>query len=117
MTFRLDTSFQVPHGGQMIEIALIRANDASVVVQQAGTVSATEDPSYEFTTSAVMQNGESYEVHYWIDSNFGGGTVGVCDLKAIDHQWSTEFLSVSNDISFTTAHRPSLTEDVCSTFD
>jgi hypothetical protein len=56
-------------------------------------------------------------VHYWIDSNFGGGTAGVCDARAIDHQWRMELLGVSNDVDFTTAHQPALTEDVCGTFD
>ena len=46
----------------------------------------------------------------------GGGTSGVCDPKENDHQWSVEFLSVSNDITWTDAHRPALTDDVCTTF-
>jgi hypothetical protein len=117
LTFNLDASFQVPHGGQSIAIALVRASDGSVVIEANGAVSATQDPSFTWSTGTVMQAGVTYEVHYWIDSNFGGGTLGVCDPKENDHQWSTELLSVSNDITFTTAHEPALTEDVCSTFD
>jgi hypothetical protein len=116
MTFRLDASFQGAHGGQAVEIALVRAGDGSVIAQDAGTVSSTQDPTFEFTTGSVMEDGQTYEVHYWIDSNFGGGSVGVCDPPANDHQWSSEFLSVSNDIAFTTAHEPALMEEVCATF-
>ncbi|NIM50662.1 MAG: hypothetical protein GTN78_03665 [Gemmatimonadales bacterium] len=116
LTFRLDASFQTPHGGQDIAIAIVRASDGSVVVQANGAVSATQDPSFLWSTGPVMQAGIDYEVHYWIDSNFGGGTSGVCDPKAIDHQWSVEFMSVSNDITWTTSHEPALTEDVCTTF-
>jgi hypothetical protein len=116
LTFNLDASFQGPHGGQSIAIAIVRASDGSVVVEANGAVSATEDPSFTWSTGPVMQAGTNYEVHYWIDSNFGGGSSGVCDPKAIDHQWSVELLSVSNDVTWTTAHQPALTEDICSTF-
>jgi hypothetical protein len=116
LLFRLDASFQGAHGGQPIAIAIVRTSDGSVVLQANGAVSATQDPSFTWSTGPVMQAGIDYEVHYWIDSNFGGGTSGVCDPKAIDHQWSVEFMSVSNDITWTTSHEPALTEDVCSTF-
>lgn len=116
LTFRLDATFQGPHGGQDISIALVRASDGSVIAQESGTVSATEDPSFSFSPGAVLQDGVAYEVHYWIDSNFGGGTAGVCDPKDIDHQWSFEILSASNDVTWTTSHEPTLTEDVCATF-
>jgi len=116
LTFNLDASFQGAHGGQDIGIALVRASDASVVAQASGTVSATQDPSFSFSRTAVLQDGVTYEVHYWIDSNFGGGTAGVCDPKANDHQWSVELLSVSNDVTMTVMHQPALTEDVCATF-
>ncbi len=116
LTFNLDASFQTPHGGQSIAIALVRASDGSVVVEANGAVSADQDPSFTWSTGPVMQAGATYEVHYWIDSNFGGGTSGVCDPKENDHQWSVELLSVSNDRNITTDHDPNLTEDVCSTF-
>jgi len=64
-----------------------------------------------------MQAGIDYEVHYWIDSNIGGGTLNVCDPKAIDHQWSVEFAAVANDKDLTVSHNDALTEDVCETFD
>jgi hypothetical protein len=116
LTFQLDASFQGAHGGQSIAIALVRSSGSSVVFQANGAVSATQDPSFIWETGPVMEAGTDYEVHYWIDSNFGGGTSGACDPKAIDHQWSQEFLSVSNDITWITSHEPGLTEDVCGTF-
>ncbi len=70
LTFRLNESFWIEHGGQAVEIAVVRASDGSVVAQGSGTVSATQNPSFSFSTGAVLQAGTSYEVHYWIDSNF-----------------------------------------------
>lgn len=116
LTFNLDASFQAPHGGQPIAVALVRASDGSIVVEATGAVSATQNPSFTWSTGPVMQTGTNYEVHYWIDSNIGGGTLGVCDPEANDHQWSVELLAVANDVNFTTAHQPALTEDVCPTF-
>lgn len=116
LTFRGDATFQGPHGGQTITVAVVRASDGTVLARQNGTVSATADPAFSFVFAGLLQAGTDYELHYWIDSNFGGGTAGVCDPRAIDHQWSVEFLSVSNDITAATAHQPALTEDVCSSF-
>jgi hypothetical protein len=116
LTFNLDATFQGAHGGQPIAVALVRASNGSVALQVTGAVSATQNPSFTWSTGPVMEAGVDYEVHYWIDSNFGGGTLGVCDAKANDHQWSIELLSVSNDRNITTGHEPALTEDVCATF-
>jgi hypothetical protein len=116
LSFSLDASFRGPHGGQSVNIAAIRSSDGVMVAGGDGVVSATQDPSFTFAAGAVLEAGTDYEVHYWIDSNFGVGTPGVCDDKGIDHQWSVEFLSVSNDVVWTASHDPSLTEDVCATF-
>jgi len=117
LTFSLDASFQPLHGGQPIKIAVVRSADGFVVAQDSGTVRATQEPSFSFTAGTVLEKGIAYEVHYWIDSNIGGGTLGTCDPKDIDHQWSVEFPSPSNDVTFTVSHNPALTEDVCDTFD
>jgi len=116
LTFSLDASFQMPHGGQPIRIAVVRRSDDVVVAEASGTVSATQNPSFSFVSGAVMERRVGYAAHYWIDSNIGGGTPGVCDPKAIDHQWSVEFFAPTNDVDFTTSYEPALTEDVCSTF-
>jgi hypothetical protein len=116
LTFSMDASFQVPHGDNTIHIAVVRSSDNVVVDGGFDTVSATQNPSFFFVSGAVMERGTDYEVHYWIDSNIGGGTQGVCDPKAIDHQWSVEFPSVTNDKVWTVSYEPLRTEDVCSTF-
>jgi hypothetical protein len=86
------------------------------MAQDVGIVSDTENPSFSFTTTEVMDRNNSYAVHYWIDSNIGGGTLGLCDSTDFDHQWSTEFFTVTNDINFTVGYEPSLVEYVCGTF-
>lgn len=116
LTFSLDASFQADHGNQSISIAVVRSSDMVVVAGDIGTVSATQNPSFSFDAGPVLERGTAYEVHYWIDSNIGGGTIGVCDPIAIDHQWSVELLSPTNDVDFTVSYQPTLTEDVCSTF-
>jgi hypothetical protein len=116
LTFSLDASFRGPHGGQSVNIAVLRSSDGVMVAGGDGLVSTTQDPSFTFAAGAVLEAETDYEVHYWIDSNFGVGTPGVCDTKEIDHQWSVEFLSVSSDVAWIASHDPSLTEDVCSTF-
>ncbi|MCP3983044.1 MAG: hypothetical protein GY723_01570 [bacterium] len=114
LTFALDGSFQARHGGQPIEIAVLR--DGVLIAQASGTVSATRNPSFSFAAGAVLERGVAHQVHYWIDSNIGGGTQGVCDPKAIDHQWSTEFPWPTNDVNYTVSYQLPLTEDVCDTF-
>jgi len=116
LTFSLDSSFQADHGNQPISIAVVRSSDGVVVAGDIGIVSATQNPAFSFDAGTVLERGTAYEVHYWIDSNIGGGTTGVCDPIAIDHQWSVEFPSPTNDVDFTVSYEPALTEDVCSTF-
>lgn len=116
LTFLLDASFQSTHGGNPIRIALVRLSDGLVMAEDMGSVSATANPSFSFTAANIMERGTSYAVHYWIDSNIGGGTLGTCDATQFDHQWSTEFFNVTNDINFTAGYQPLLVENVCATF-
>ena len=115
LRFSLDASFWASHGGQPIQIAVVR--DGVVVARTNGTLSATRNPSFSFAPGAVLERGSNYQVHYWIDSNIGGGTHGVCDPEAIDHQWSTELLWPTNDVDLTVSYQPWLIENVCDTFD
>lgn len=116
LTFSLDASYQAIHANQPIQMALVRTSDGTVLAEKSGTVSATADPSFSFAAGAVMQRGTPYAIHYWIDSNIGGGLPGNCDQKAFDHQWSVEFPTPTNDVNFIVSHDPTLTEDVCATF-
>ena len=116
LTFSLDASFQAPHGGEPIRIALVRLTDGLVLEEDFGTVSATTDPTFTFAPATMLMRGTGYAVHYWIDSNIGGGTLGLCDPTNFDHQWSTEFFTPTNDINFTVEYQPALTEYVCDTF-
>jgi hypothetical protein len=116
LIFSGDGSFHGAHGGQPIHVAVVRTDDGNVVAKQSGTVSKTADPSFTFTFAGVLENGKAYEVDYWIDSNFGGGTAGVCDPKAHDHQWKVPLGTVSGSVSLREKHRPAETSDVCATF-
>ena len=116
LTFSLDASFGPPHEGDPVYWSLVQSSNGFSADFGSGVVSNTADPAFSFTTADVMRRGVDYEVHYWIDSNIGGGTLGLCDEETIDHQWSTELLSVSNDVDLTVPHTPALVENVCSSF-
>jgi len=116
LIFSLDESFQIPHGNQPIRIALVRLTDGLVLEEEFGTVSAINDPVFTFAPSTMLVRGTGYAVRYWIDSNIGGGTLGICDPTSFDHQWSTEFFSPTNDINFSVGYELSLMEYVCGTF-
>lgn len=117
LTFGGDGSFNGAHGGQEVYVAVVRTDDGEVVAKQSGMVSKTDDPSFSFTFADVLEDGKSYEVHYWIDSNFGGGSEGVCDPKGQDHQWNVSLGTVNGDVSHMEKHRPAETSDVCETFE
>lgn len=88
-----------------------------IVANQATVVSASDDPSFSLSLPGVITLNQEYELHYWIDSNFGGGTAGVCDPPETDHQWRLEFGPVTDDVVQADTHRPTETESVCSTFE
>lgn len=116
LTFRLDDSFQGPHGGQDVYVAVVRVSDGAVVARQSGTVSATASPAFSVTLTNVLAAEVDYRVHYWIDSNFGGGTEGVCDPTGKDHQWNRAVADASADVTLTESHVPADVENVCPTF-
>ena len=66
-----------------------------VVANESGTVSSVSDPTFSLTFSALLDPGVVYQLHYWIDSDVGGGSPGVCDPSANDHQTSQSFTTQS----------------------
>jgi len=115
LVFAGDATFQAPHGGQDISIALVDS-DGNVLETMTGVVSADDDPTFSFTFDDALEDGESYEVHYWIDSNFEGGTEGECDAPPDDHMWNIAINNVSADVDRTEIHDATALEDVCSSF-
>ena len=125
VVFDIDETFLGPHADQAITVAVVRTSDGVVLDEQTGTVSATEDPedpedpkdpAFSYTSLDLLEFQEVYEVHYWIDSNFGGGTVGVCDPPANDHQWSVAIPAVAGDVTIHESHDAATLGDVCATF-
>ena len=116
LTFQGDASFQDPHGGQAITVALVRMSDGAVVAGETGIVSAGADPTFSFTFSGLLVVGVAYEVHYWIDSNFDGGIAGACDPTENDHQWNVAVAAVTADVTIAEVHDAANTVDVCTTF-
>ncbi|MDH3628018.1 MAG: hypothetical protein OEV00_16230 [Acidobacteriota bacterium] len=112
----LSADFQVPHGDQPVNWALIRAADVVTLATGDGTVSATTNPAFTLRAGAVLEFGVDYELRYWIDSNTGGGTAGVCDHVAIDHQWNFKFRAPDNDVNLILVYDVDRVEDVCATF-
>lgn len=116
LTFSGDATFQGAHGGQSLMVAVVEQATGAVIAEDGGTVSASGDASFSFTFNDVLEEGTSYYVDYWIDSNFGGGEAGTCDAPEIDHQWRIAVSAVNADVTLAETHRPADIESVCSTF-
>jgi hypothetical protein len=117
LTFEGNATFHGAHGGQQISVALVRDSDGNVVGTEQGALSAVAVPAFSFTFANLLEADESYSVHYWIDSNFGGGEAGVCDEPGTDHQWDVAIGTLDTDLTHTEDHRPGDTTDVCATFE
>ncbi|GGX98407.1 hypothetical protein GCM10007160_27420 [Litchfieldella qijiaojingensis] len=116
LTFQGDASFNGPHGDQAIQVALVNTDTGEVVARESGTVSGADDPAFSFTFADALKADTAYEVHYWIDSNFGGGSAGSCDPSNNDHQWRVALDMASEAVTHTESHDPSRLGDVCDTF-
>lgn len=118
LDFTGDASFQGAHGGQTIHVAVIHEGLGTAVATETGTVSGSEDPAFSFSFPGVLTRDAEYHLDYWIDSNFGGGTVGTCDPIENDHQWRIDEIGpVTDAVTIDDVHRPTETEDVCATFE
>ena len=116
LVFSGDASFNGPHGGQPVQVAVVRTDTGEVVALASDTVSKSGDPAFSFDFPGTLEDGKAYEVDYWIDSNFGGGTVGTCDPKTQDHQWRVPLGTVTGNVAHKESHRPAETADVCAVF-
>ncbi|HEY6003022.1 MAG TPA: hypothetical protein VIV57_09105 [Anaeromyxobacter sp.] len=120
LTFVADSSYVGPHSGQPYKLALVHGSDTTaeeILTGNVGTTVGANAISAQFSELLVID--ETYTVKLWIDSNFGGGTVGTCDPKANDHQWSFTIPSsfASHPTTFTApTHSGATTVDVCSFF-
>ena len=117
LTFSGDGTFVAPHGGQAIEVALFDVTAGEVVATDTGTVASEEPPAFSFTFPGALEEGRLYDVHYWIDSNFGGGSEGSCDPVNVDHQWRVALTNVSESLSIEVAHDPAEQAPVCTSFE
>lgn len=119
LAFSGDDSFGGAHGDQTITV-IVETEAGTEVATDDGTVSAA-DPAFAFEFTDILEAGESYVIKYWIDSNFGDGTEGVCDEPSDDHQWlidaadDASLANVSGAVTIVDTHRPTDVEDVCST--
>lgn len=113
LTFTGDASFQNAHGGQTIHVG-VKDAAGTLVASDVGTVSSTADPSFSFTFTDALEEGATYDLEYWIDSNFGDtGTQGECDAPDVDHQWRIDVGAATTDVTIDDTHRPTETEDIC----
>lgn len=117
LVFTGDATFQGPHGGQTINVGVVEQGSGTLVAEQTGTVAADADPSFSFTFTDVLEEGTSYDLVYWIDSNFAGGQTGVCDAPDDDHQWLIAVGEATDDVTVADTHRPAAVEPVCDLFD
>ncbi len=117
LTFSGDASFQGQHGSQTIHVALVRRGIVSLRIIEISVVSATADPSFSFNFPGRLIEGQEYDLDYWIDSNFGGGTPETCDPPGNDYHWRIDVGVVTDDVVIEDTLRPTETESVCATFE
>ena len=125
LRFSLAADFQI-YGGQTISWALLRSDTGEKLVAGRGTISDTTNPAFSVNTGDVMLFGVPHQMHYWIDSNIGGGTPGVCDpvvrdeddeiIESFDMQWIAPFGGATDDLVFIAIYSPDRVQDVCDTF-
>ncbi|RTQ99869.1 hypothetical protein [Halomonas nitroreducens] len=116
LTFTGTGSFNAPHGGQTIRVAVFDVMEGEVVASQSGQVARQAPEAFSFSFPGVLQEGHLYDIHYWIDSNFGGGSEGGCDPVNIDHQWREALHDITEAVTLQVEHRPEDQAPVCATF-
>ena len=118
MTFTGDASFQGPHAGDMLTVR--RWHIDGPLSESLGSTHVIPDPSQDnvgFSFRGSLVSGQRYDVYLWIDSNVGGGSVGVCDPPAIDHQWRVRIPAVTGEVNIIFPHHDTTVTEVCSSID
>ena len=117
LTLNGDASFQGQHGGHPINVVVVSRNlGGFVVAEERVTISPTADHSFTFGFSSLLAEGVDHDVHYWIDSNIGGGSPGTCDPPENDHQWSVAILNPRAGIELGEGHDDANNTEVCASF-
>ncbi|WP_240454077.1 hypothetical protein [Halomonas sp. NO4] len=116
LTFAGDGTFNTPHGGQTVQVAVYDVAAGEVVATQSTTVEQTAEPAFSVSFEGVLEEGRLYDVHYWIDSNFGGGSEGSCDPVNVDHQWRVALADISEAVDLEVGHDPAEQAPVCTSF-
>ena len=101
-------------GKKSISIAVLNVL-GEVVAEESGNVSSVSDPTFALNVSTLLDAAVVYQLRYRIDSNVGGGSVGVCDPPGTDHQTSQSF-TISSDVTITLVHDDANADEVCSSF-
>ncbi len=115
LTFTGDVSFQGPHAGDRVVDALICPGEDGFAGGSGSIFGPPE--TFSFSVISSVWSGDAYQIYLWIDSNIGGGTEGVCDPPAIDHQWNVTIPTVTGDVNIIFSHDDATVTDVCSVFD
>ena len=106
-----------PHVNQTLTAAAVTS--AGTAVLPAGTTTVAADGMFSLPLADVLMTGVIYNVDFWIDSNFGGGTAGTCDSPAIDHQWRLAVNGgavIAGPVTVTDIHNPATIQSVCASF-
>lgn len=100
------------HDGSDFTLAVL---DSEAVVMDEFTGVIGTDTGAEF----LLVTGSGYNLHFWVDSNIGGGTDGACDGSPdfFDHQWSYAIGTLAADRDFPIPAHNTDFQDVCSSFD
>jgi hypothetical protein len=114
-----DASFQSPHADDLLLTTMSCTGGDGFLGSGGGSSGPLSPPTdtISFGFGSTVDSGATYQIYIWIDSNIGGGTVGVCDPPAIDHQWIVTIPTVTEDVNIIFSHDDATVTDVCSAFD
>ena len=111
----IPASYPTVHAGQPYAMALVEGVDGVEQETQLGLIASSGEVVVTFAD--LLAEGVDYEIHVWIDSNFGGGAAGTCEGAPdfFDHQWLYEAGQFVDDGTFTLPDHNTTFTDVCGT--